>query len=214
MELAWPDLGVAVELRVTDVVPMERITFRNGDTDVSLEVSDGRLTLLHEGLTEDDDIDGFRSSWRVGLSLLAHAKGSRLNGPRRTRWAVRRAKTSTALAHVCFTESEALATWLGREARMGGEGEAYCITLGTGERMSGRVLVRDGGRDVALSWRERNDSVLVLRTLPSQESEDERVLAACWSRWGPTEPGEHATEGELRRAIDRLKALLAQGGNA
>jgi len=76
------------------------------------------------------------------------------------------------------------------------------------------VLCRAPGRDVALTWEEQNDSVLVLRTLPSPRASQERVVAICWSKWGATEPGEHAIETELRRSLERLGALLAMSGSA
>jgi tRNA pseudouridine-54 N-methylase len=97
---------------------------------------------------------------------------------------------------------------------MGAEGEAYSLTLSSGERMSGKVLCRVAGRDLALSWEEQNDSILALRTLPSPRADRERVVAICWSKWGATEPGEHAVEGELKRALERLSGILAMSGRA
>ena len=89
--------------------------------------------------------------------------------------------------------------------------------------MTGRVLAGDSGRDVALTWRETNDSVLVFRSLPSPTHRDERILAACWSRWvAPTSRGDDdlgetevkSIEVELERSVRRLARELDRGGVA
>jgi uncharacterized protein YndB with AHSA1/START domain len=214
VRLEWPDLGAGIELTVSEVVPGERLALTNGESRVVLDVGDGLVSLVHEGLTTDDDIEGFRSSWSVALAVLAHAMEQHPGAARRTRWCARPARTSASLAHLCFTEPEALATWLGGAIVMGAEGEAYSLRLGSGDPVSGRVLVRSGGRDVALTWHEQNDAVLVLRTLPSPKSDEERIVAVCWSKWGPTGPGERALENELRRSLERLAGVLAMSGQA
>jgi uncharacterized protein YndB with AHSA1/START domain len=214
VRLAWPDLSAAVDLDIVDWVVNERLVFANGQSKVTLEIREGSVGLCHEGLADDDDIEGFHSSWRVALAVLAHALESHGGSPRRTRWAVRPARTSATLAHACFTEPAALSAWFGPGAVVGAEGELCALALGAKEHLTGRVLVRSGARDVAYSWKEQNDSVLILRTLPSSTSDDERILAACWSKWGPTSPGERAVENELKRALERLAALLAKSGSA
>jgi uncharacterized protein YndB with AHSA1/START domain len=214
VRLEWPDLSAGIELEVAESVPNERLVLTNGESRVVLEVAEGQVSLAHEGLTMEDDVEGFRSSWRVALAVLTHALEKHRGTARRTRWCARPARTSASLAHLCFTEPEALATWLGDEIVMGAEGEAYSLRLGSGDQVSGRVLVRSGGRDVALTWDEQNDAVLVLRTLPSPKSDEQRIVAVCWSKWGPTGPGERALENELRRALERLAGVLAMSGQA
>jgi uncharacterized protein YndB with AHSA1/START domain len=214
VRLEWPELGATLELGVEELRPNELIVLANGKSRVSLAVSDGRIELTHEGLTSEDDTEGFASSWRVALATLKHSLEEHPRAPRRTRWAARRAQTSAELAHLCFTAPAALDRWLGQNAVMGAEGEAYSLTLSSGERMSGKVLCRVAGRDVALSWEEQNDSILALRTLPSPRAERERVVAICWSKWGATEAGEHAVETELKRALERLTGILAMSGQA
>ena len=97
------------------------------------------------------------------------------------------------------------------------------MTTLDGKPMTGRVLAAEGGRDVALSWTEADDSVLVFRSLPSPTHRDERILAACWSRWiAPNARQEdvHAelqvkqTEAELERSVLRLARELHRGGVA
>jgi uncharacterized protein YndB with AHSA1/START domain len=214
VRLEWPELGAMLELGVEEVRPNELIVLANGKNRVSLAVSDGQVELTHEGLSSEDDLEGFASSWRVALATLKHALEEHPRSPRRTRWAARRAQTSSELAHLCFTAPAALDRWLGQGTVMGAEGEAYSLTLSSGERMSGKVLCRVAGRDLALSWEEQNDSILALRTLPSPRADRERVVAICWSKWGATEPGEHAVEGELKRALERLSGILAMSGRA
>jgi uncharacterized protein YndB with AHSA1/START domain len=217
VRLEWPELGARVDLEVEELVEGRRIVFSHGETRVILAVSDGRVTLTHAGLDASDDVKGFESSWRVALAVLGHALEVHPGKPRRTRWVVRGISTSATLAHLCFTEPEAIATWLGRGATIGQEGEPYAIRAANGEHISGDVLIRDGGRDVAFSWREQSDSVLVFRTLPSPPTPsggDGRIIAACWSKWGPTQAGERAVVTELSRALDRLALVLSKSGEA
>lgn len=214
VRLEWPDLGARVDLDVEEHVPDRRIVFSHGETRVILAVSDGRVALTHAGLDASDDLPGFESSWRVALAVLGHALEVHPGKARRSRWVVRGVTSSPTLAHLCFTEPEALATWLGREAKMGHEGEPFAIRTANGDNISGDVLVRSGGRDVAFSWREQSDSVLVFRTLPSPTAADGRLLAACWSKWGPTQAGERAVVTELSRALDRLALVLSKSGEA
>lgn len=214
VRLEWPELGAAVELRVEELRHNQRVVLVNGKSRVMLAIGDGTIELTHTGLEDEDDVDGFRSSWRVALAILRQALEEHPGAPRRVRWAARPVQTSAELAHLCFTAPQALDRWLGHGAVMGGEGETYRLTLASGELMSGTVLCRAPGRDVALSWSEQNDSVLVLRTLPSPRTAHERVIAVCWSKWGAMEAGEHAIESELRRSVERLGTLLAMTGSA
>jgi uncharacterized protein YndB with AHSA1/START domain len=214
IRLEWPELGARVDLDVTEHVPNDRVVFAHGETRVILAVDDGKVALTHEGLSDSDDVAGFESSWRVALALLGHALEKHPGKPRRTRWIVRGASASAPLAHLCFTEPQALSTWLGQKAQIGDEGGAFSIQTAAGERMTGKVLVRDGGRDVAYSWHEQSDSVLVFRTLPAPDSEDGRLLAACWSKWGATQAGERAVVTDLSRALDRLATVLSKTGDA
>jgi uncharacterized protein YndB with AHSA1/START domain len=213
VRLEWPELGARVDLDVEEHVPDQRVVFAHGETRVVLAVSDGKVVLTHVGLDDSDDVAGFESSWRVALGVLGHALEVHPGKTRRTRWVVRAAAGSAQLAHVCFTEPEALTTWLGKNAHVGAEGEPWGAEPVNAERMSGDVLVREGGRDVAFTWREQNDSVLVLRTLPSQSSEG-RLLAACWSKWGPIQAGERAVVNDLSRALARLALMLSKSGEA
>jgi uncharacterized protein YndB with AHSA1/START domain len=214
VRLEWPELGASVDLHVEELRHNDQVVLVNGKSRVRLSVADGSVDLTHTGLDDDDDVEGFRSSWRVALAILQQSLEEHPRAPRRVRWAARPIRTSAELAHLCFTAPAALDRWLGGGSMMGAEGEAYRLTLPSGEPMSGRVLCRTPGRDVALSWSEQNESVLVLRTLPSPRARQERVIAVCWSKWGATEAGEHAIHNELRRCVERLGALLATTGTA
>lgn len=213
VRLEWPELNAGVELHVAELVPNERIVLASGESRVTLTVSEGHLELVHEGLAPTDDVPGFGSSWRVALAVLAHAVEAHPGRPRRTDWIARPARTSATLAHLCFTEPEALTSWLGRAEKIGAEGQPYSIRLETGETMQGKVVARPSGRDVAFTWEERGNSVVVFRTLPSP-SEGERVLAVCWSHWTPEEAGERAVVNGFERAIERLSSVLLQSGEA
>jgi hypothetical protein len=210
-------------LEVVEWFPERRVVYRNGASRVALEVADQRVFLTHSGLSEADDIEGFRSSWRVALSVLAHSIEVHRGRQRRATWLLARARTSARIARLYFTEPEGLSAWLARGAGIPGEGEAYSMTTLDGRPMSGHVLAVEGGRDVALSWDEADDSVIVFRSLPSPTHRDERILAACWSRWAAPssrhegalgEPEAKEIEAELERSVRRLARELDRGGVA
>jgi uncharacterized protein YndB with AHSA1/START domain len=223
IRLEWPGLRSSTTLDVVDLVPERQVVYRNGASRVSLEVADQRVSLTHSGLTTTDDIEGFRSSWRVALAVLAHSLEVHRGRSRRAAWFVGRARTSARIAHLYFTAPEGLSAWLARGPGVPREGETYSMTALNGAPMTGRVLAGDGGRDVALSWHEANDSVLVFRSLPSPTHRDERILAACWSRWVAPAPRKDddldetdvkAIEVELERSVRRLAIELDRGGVA
>jgi uncharacterized protein YndB with AHSA1/START domain len=218
VRLEWPDLGAAVDLSVSECSPERRIAFAGGENRVTLTLSEGSLALTHEGLDEADDLAGFHSSWRVALSHLSHALEVHAGRTRHATWWVRRARTSAEMAHLCFTEPSALERWLGQTAGLDPEGGRYSVKLEDGRTVSGRVLVRESGHDVALSWEGAGgDSVLSLRTLPSPRGEAERLLALCWSTWAPiggAEAKDPAVVRLLTSAVDRLVTVLARAGDA
>jgi hypothetical protein len=80
--------------------------------------------------------------------------------------------------------------------------------------MTGRVLTLVDGHDVALSVREQNDSVVAFRTFPGAASGTERLVAICWSRFGPPRGEEQRFEALLRASLERLVALLKRSGAA
>jgi uncharacterized protein YndB with AHSA1/START domain len=211
--LEWPALGAAVELEVAEVNAGERVVFRNGQSRVTLTPGDGELGLAHQGLAATDDLSGFESSWRIALSLLAQSVEVHPAERRTARWFIRRTRTKPELAHLYFTEREALAAWLGSGGPLGPEGSRYALDL-DGRPMSGKVLVRAAGRDVALSWHEDGDSVVVFRTLPSPASERERLVGAWWSRWGESGEERPPAAETLERAVERLSAVLERSGAA
>jgi uncharacterized protein YndB with AHSA1/START domain len=220
LRISWPGLGATVPLEVVDLDPGRRIVFRNGAGTVILEVSEGRVALTHAGLSDKDDHEGFEASWRVSLALLAHSLERQRGRKRRAAWSLARARTSVELAYAYFTTAEGLSAWLARGPGLGRQGEQYSMRSLSGESMTGRILVSEGGRDVALSWEEQEDSVLVLRSFPSPASQAERVLAICWSRWesrqgtANVDPIAAEIERELKRSVERLARALGQGGVA
>src|SRR5205085_2652145 len=94
---------------------------------------------------------------------------------RSVHWAVRPAQTSIERAHAFFTLPEAQRGWLTRDGSGVGEpGSDVSLELAWGSALHGRVLSHTPPRDVLLSWRETNHSLLALRTLPCGELAAER----------------------------------------
>jgi uncharacterized protein YndB with AHSA1/START domain len=208
LKLSYPALKLELELDVVEVVPRERLVLRNGATSVCFSFEPGQLTLSQHGFSSQDEAEGNASSWRLSLALLDHCLQTHPNRPRTVEWLVRTARTSAEAAHVFFSDEAALGAWLTRSSSgIHPDEGAYAQRLVSGQPMSGQVLACTPGRDLALSWREQEDSVLCLRTLPSPRSADERLIVVSWSRW-TTSPAPAETLAELRAALDRLANVL------
>lgn len=211
--LKWPSLGAELALDVAVAEPGLKLVLRNGDTLLELRVDDGRLELWHRGLLPEDDLEGMRASWQVSLGVLAHYLKHHEGQDRHVHWIARPVATSAELAHVFFTDAAALGSWLTRGDGGFGEGtDEVACTSQWGTPLRGRVLVRQPGRDVAVSLDEPEPSVLVFRTLPSPLTETQRLVALVWSRWGAAPPSP--LPGQLAGALGRLKLVLEGVGGA
>ncbi len=213
VSLTWPALGISVTARVTEVVPQEKVVLEVGSARLTLEIDPGVIRLTHEGLHSDDEEDGMRSAWRVALAVLGHGLEHHQGVDRRVRWFVAPVRATHGFAHVYFTDASALRQWLARAGGIAGTGEDYQLELADGSPMSGRILGNMPDRDVALSWTEDHNSLLVLRTFPSPRHPEERLIALNWSRWG-SEAFPEAKSRLLESSLERLVRHLKSRGNA
>jgi uncharacterized protein YndB with AHSA1/START domain len=211
--LAWPSLHLNVKLEVAELVPEERIVLMVGTSRLTLELEPGQLRLTHEGLRSEDEEDGMRSAWRTSLGLLAHGLTKHRGHERQVRWITHAIRTSPAISHLFFTQSVALAQWLTRSGEVGLEGTEVELQLLGGERLSGEVLANTPDRDVAFTWREQQESCLVLRSFPSPADPEERLLALSWSRWD-AQPFPESTVKNLERSFELLARTLSRKGSA
>jgi uncharacterized protein YndB with AHSA1/START domain len=207
VRLSWPALHAEVILEVAGLESGASVTYRNGDTRTRFDVEDGSVTLEHDGLDEDDDLEGFASSWRVALAALKHSTERHPGHARTVAWFTRTVHATPEIAHLYFTDPAALAGWLGRSSGIGTVGAPYSIVGDSGTLLEGRVLARVPARDVALSW-DSADAAITLRTLPSRD-DSERVVAVSISFWGP--PREVTL---FEAALDRLARALSAHGRA
>jgi hypothetical protein len=164
--------------------------------------------LTHEGLDDVDEMDGVQASWQVSLGVLHHYVAKHFGVPRVAHWALETAATSAAEAQVFFSEQAALNSWLTSDGTgIGVERAKYRLDLRWNESASGKVLVKTKARDVAITWSERDDSVLVFRTLPAPMEPDHRILALLWSHWG-CQGDDAAIRAQLEAALAGLKRIL------
>ena len=148
------------------------------------------------------------------IRLLEHYVTRHFDTPRSVHWAVAQAQGTAAAAHVFFSDQHALNAWLTKHGTGIGAADSRCrLALRWGEQLSGQVLANTPGRDLAITWEERNDSVFVFRTLPSPLAPDERILALCWSHWG-CHQDDDATRRHFEAALAGLQQLLANRGVA
>lgn len=208
--LSWPALGVAIELAVEVVEPQRRLVFRSeDDARLELRFGPGRVWLEHSGEFDEDERDGTLSSWRLSLASLAHYLEHHDGKARRVHWATHHATTSLDDAHAFFTLAGAHSGWLTRGSAGTGIGETgseVALDLAWGEPLTGRVLCHTPPRDVLVSWREKDQALLALRTLPALGGTDERLLVASYSSWD--ERGAEQVKGQLQAAISRLSRIL------
>jgi uncharacterized protein YndB with AHSA1/START domain len=213
--LGWPALGVAVQLDVERVEEQRRIVLAAEDSRLELFIDEGRIQLTHSADFDDDEQAGTQSSWRLSLATLAHYLEHHDGEERSVHWAVSRAKASFEDAHAFFTLSAAQSAWLtrGNSGRdIDAVGSEIALDLAWGNPMTGRVLAHTPPRDVLLSWRETNHSLLALRTLPSPTTAHERLLIATWSSWGLAQTNPIAQN--LSAVLTRLAGLLENRATA
>lgn len=228
IDLAWPALGVSMELEVAELDQGRRVVLRDSDTKLELEVIAGGVRLTHDAV-HDADRDGMASSWWLALSQLAHGLERHPGMRRVSHWAAQPLSVSAETVYTFATEPALAARWLW-SGTVRQEGERVELRLAH-RKLSGRVLCHVPGRDLSVIWEEEAASTLSLRTLPSPFSADERVVALVWSSWlDPASLGdvdEHEGEhsalksqpevsvvAELDLALERLRHLLQGAGEA
>jgi uncharacterized protein YndB with AHSA1/START domain len=207
LELEWPQLGAQLSLEVRQVVPGRKLVMASSLGNLELSVENGGLELRHTSTFDQDRAEGTESSWRITLAMLSNYLSRHVDRKRRVHWSVTRAETNPALCHAYFTEAPLLRSWLGQvEASMGPVESSVNWTL-AGRPARGPVLANTPGRDVAVRWREADDSVLVMRTLPTPDDPNARYLLIGWSRWSDL-PHAREVEQELDAAVTRLGKRL------
>ncbi|MEP7050154.1 MAG: SRPBCC domain-containing protein [Pseudomonadota bacterium] len=209
LRLRWPSLGVAIELKVEQLEPMRRIVFQSEDSQLELKIAANRVSVEHRADFDDDESEGTLSSWRLSLATLAHYLEHHDGRTRAVHWAVQRAAASLEDAHAFFTLAGAQSGWLTRSAaanNVGAVGSEIALELAWGPSLNGQVLSHSPPRDVLLSWKETNHSLLALRTLPCPQARNERLLAATWSTWDV--PDTAPTLAQLQAALSRLSRIL------
>jgi uncharacterized protein YndB with AHSA1/START domain len=207
LELGWPKLGVSVSLEVRAVEPARRVLLSQGAAQLELTIQRGGIELCHTAPMDEDERAGTESSWRISLAILATYLMRHSGRPRRVHWATARGRGSPELCHAYFTDASLLRSWLGTaETDIGAEGSIAHLSLEGGRRARCPVIAHTHGRDLAVRWQEMDDSVLVMRTLPSPEPAM-RTLLLGWSRWSEP-PDAQNVERQLDAAVERLARRL------
>lgn len=203
--MRWPKLGARLDLNVQEVELERRLVLRSGANVLDLRLEGGKVFLTHEGLSDQDDVEGFRSSWHAALSLLELAATRHPRSTREIEWLFEPAPTEADLAQCFFTEPGALSSWLGTTTQILKRGDNYSLALFGGQRLTGRVLFDE--RDVCLHVRELEDGALSFRTLPAGEGQ--RILAVGISTWNSSCPQK--LRDSLEGALHRLAQLMRSG---
>lgn len=211
LEFGWPILGVTASVEVRELEPAHRAVFVQGPARVELTVQPGGLELSHTAPMDEDEYAGTESSWRVSLAILATYLTRHSERTRRVHWAKAQVGASPELCHAYFSAEPLLQRWLGRPlSGIGAVNSLVRLTLDGGQPVGGPVIAHVEGRDLAVRWQEQDDSVLVMRTLPSAEQTSRTVLLG-WSRWTEL-PESAAITRELDAAVERLARCLDSMG--
>lgn len=215
LTLSWNAFGARLDLDVIELVPYERIVLNHGESVVELSFDEELVTLRHSGPEAEFDAEGLRSSWQLALAQLAHSVERHPGRKRRVRWFVRRMRCTPEAAYLCFTDQHLLARWLGSSPGIGATGTPTQLDLPGGQRLSGSVLSRAEGRDVALRCESFDDAVLGMRTLPAEPEPlardtagEQRLVALVWSEWGRPRRNAGELSTELAESLRRLSLLL------
>jgi uncharacterized protein YndB with AHSA1/START domain len=214
LTFGWPMLGISLTLDVVRVDAGRSVAFSHGSARLEFEMVRGGVELRHTAPFDDDTLAGTASSWRIALATLKTYLSRHAGRQRRVYWAVQRARGRVELCHAYFTEPGLVGSWLGSTATALGEVDSnVTLTLASGRRVSGPMLAHTPGRDLAIRWREADDSVLVFRTLPVDSDPGSRYLLLGWSRWSEL-PEVDSVQNELRRAVSQLARRLDRAGVA
>ncbi len=210
-QVGWPSLGASMQLKVERVDPNHQLVLRAGGSLVGISLEGEHVRLVHEGLDDGDDLDGFRSSWALALGLLDHAVTRHPHERRKVHWFFERVETTPELVHYYFSSALGLRSWLGASAAdLAGVGGRVALDLPHGVRLSGRILSHEDGRDLAISWDELGGAALVFRTLPAPQGQ--RSLAVSLSTYG--KDADPTALAALGQSLTRLAETLRGRGRS
>lgn len=167
---------------------------------VTLETVDGRtrLRLVHSGFGSgaawDDELDGVSNGWQVELRSLRHYLTRHRGHDRHTAGAQASSSGSLADAWASLMNSRTVAI----DAPLLEEGRPYTATLGTGDRISGRIQLYIPGRDFAGTAAELGDGLFRVGVYPAAGRAGAMLWAASWD-------GDAA---RMRALGERFKELL------
>jgi uncharacterized protein YndB with AHSA1/START domain len=218
MTYEWDALAMRLELEVVEAVPEAKLVLhaqppglepqtqtialaRSGDETL--------VTLRHSGFDDDDILAGTESGWRITLQIMKHYLEHHRGSSRVNAWMIGLAPASFDSVYRRYSEPEGLREWLARRGSIGATGEDYAIDLIDGGTMSGQVLARSEGREVALSWSEIN-GVVAFRTFAAATGAV--LVGANLSSWGVPEHELVPAAEALKHSINRL--VRALGGSS
>jgi uncharacterized protein YndB with AHSA1/START domain len=210
LRLRWAAFGAEIELEIVQWAPPRRVTFRQGGSLVDFHVDDRRLTVVQRDADGLDDAAGLQSSWQLALAQLAHWVQRHPGRQRSVQWLVDEMTTTPELVYLALTEPELRSRWLTEppDTPLADVGEEYRMQLAGGPELSGTVLAKIEGRDVGLSCREAGEATLMVRTLPSPTQSNSRLVALCWSEWGPPRESGRRVVRCLADALHRLPTIV------
>lgn len=218
IHLAWDALGVSLDLEVAELRPPSRLVLRGAPPGralqtqvVELREESGatRVRLEHTGFESADERIGTFAGWETQLAVLRHYL-ERYQGCERASFAaLGPAVTGFDRLFAHYTQADQLERWLaGAPASPGAPGEPYALELEPGALVSGEVLARTEGREVALGADEI-DGVLALRgfSIDGRDPGVKMLGAIGWS-WSSDEEALALVRDAVARAVDRLVAAL------
>jgi len=214
-------VGLDLALEVVEIAPQKRLRFRGATPETAAQKLDvifkdagGEATMVrleHAGFgagPEARDVrDRTASGWQTAMALLRVYVESYFGRARVLRTTLSDADVAFHSLHRYYTDAEFLRRWLTDEGSVGAIGEQCELVLHGDLRMSGEVLSRYPGRDVALACSDIG-GVLVLCACPSPRAGRAGRVGAWVCTWEPDSATLARLEELLPAAVERLTMAL------
>jgi len=221
VRFAGDAVGLDQSFDVIEVVPLTRLRLRGATPetakqklDVAFKEVDGagtKVRLQHSGLgsgLEGRDVrDRTAAGWQTAVAVLRVYAEHHFGKARSVKALLVDASVSFDDLHRYYTDAEFLRRWLTADGSVGGIGEACELVLQGGSRVSGEVLSRYPGRNVALACPEMG-GVLVFCARSSAQAGKAGRVGVWMCTWEPDNPAVSRLEEGLAAAVERLSGAL------
>jgi uncharacterized protein YndB with AHSA1/START domain len=175
---------------------------------ISKEGGETVIRLVNSGFREgaewNDEFEGIDSGWRMSLAVLKHYLDNYFGSSRTSFQVMRPVDFSFEQVVQFYRTAAGLKKWLTKDGEYGEVGKSFVLELQEGGRVSGRVLARSN-RESSLRW----DEIHGVLELKAFSMGPQKLLCVRGCGWGLPVERAKELEGQMERAIERLRSALA-----